>query len=107
MITKIGTHKIEHQSSTKIFVWDCDNSKKANQNKLWRAIQNQPNVEVWNYNKKAKRFNQKKKNGRWIFFFKKRKGQIQLINLKIYWPNSLTNPSLKLTRVEVVLTWSN
>jgi len=74
MITKIGTHKIEHQSSTKIFVWDCDNSKKANQNKLWRAIQNQPNVEVWNYNKKAKRFNQKKKkNGRWIFF-KKKKG---------------------------------
>jgi len=41
-------------------------------------------------------------------FFKKkrkRKGQIQRINLKICWPNSLTNPSLKLTRVEVALTW--
>jgi hypothetical protein len=73
MITKIGTHKIEHQSSTKIFVRDCDNSKKANQNKLWRAIQNQPNVEVWNYNKKAKTFNQKKKKWEMNFFKKKRK----------------------------------
>jgi len=46
MITKIVPHKIKHQSSTKIFVWDCDNSKKATRNKLWRAIQNQPHVEV-------------------------------------------------------------
>jgi len=75
MITKIDTRKIEHQSSTKIFVWDCDNSKKANQNKLWRAIQNQPNVEVWNYNKKAKRFNQKKKKWEMNFFKKKKKGK--------------------------------
>jgi hypothetical protein len=36
MITKINAHKIKHQPNIEIFVWDCDNLVKKNQNKLYQ-----------------------------------------------------------------------
>jgi hypothetical protein len=69
MIKKINTHKIEHQSNTSMFVWDCDNliENKTETNYEDQFKINQMLKETMK-RKRKKRIHSKEKNWKMRFF---------------------------------------
>jgi hypothetical protein len=107
MITKIDTRKLEHQSNIGYLFEIAITSSKANQNKLWRLVQNQPNVERWKWKKKSKKDSIKKRKMEFIKKKQPKKDPTHRVNLEISWFNSLPNMCWKLTSMKVTLTWYN
>ena len=93
MLTKIDSCKIEHQSNTKIFVWDYYNIIGSKPKQIMKT--NFKSTKYWKIKlkkKKQKWFNQKKKTGRWNLEKKKeKKGSTMWINLESSQVDSLSS----------------